>query len=353
MTRPAAALSRGAPPPVPETGLFSLADLPVETVARLAERTVELHHDPAAHARPLAGAAVGVLFARPSTRTRTAFTVAAVRLGGGPVAYGPGELQSSTSEFGESAEPVEDTGRSLGSMLDGLVARPAGTLDDLRLLSRHGHLPVVNAMTPEEHPSQGLCDLATLRLTLGRLDGLRLLYVGEGNATATALALALSGIPGCEATFACPPGYGLPAALLATAGKRAARSGATLTHRDSARSLPTGVDVVYTTRWQTTGGSRPDAAWRERFRPFHVDEEFMTRRPGALFLHDLPAHRGEEVSGAVLDGPRSVAWTQASMKLGCAMAVLEWALGEGNPHGQASVTPAPPDTPAASEASEA
>ncbi|MET8686892.1 ornithine carbamoyltransferase [Streptomyces sp. NPDC004732] len=347
MTRPAPALSRGAPPQVPETGLFSLADLPVATVTRLAERTVALHHDAAAHARPLAGAAVGVLFARPSTRTRTAFTVAAVRLGASPVAYGPGDLQPSTGES------VEDTGRSLGSMLDGLVARPAGPLDDLRRLSRHGHLPVVNAMTPEEHPSQGLCDLATLRLTLGNLDGLRLLYVGEGNATATALALALSGIPGCEATFACPPGYGLPDTLRATAGKRAARTGATLTHRDSARSLPTGVDVVYTTRWQTTGGSRPDAAWRERFRPFHVDEEFMTRRPGALFLHDLPAHRGEEVSGAVLDGPRSVAWTQSSMKLSGAMAVLEWALGARDPDGQASGASAPPDTPAVSEASEA
>ncbi|MEW2389142.1 ornithine carbamoyltransferase [Streptomyces venezuelae] len=316
-----ATASRGAPPPAPETGLFSLADLSAATVSRLVERTLELRRDRTAHADPLAGAALGILFALPSTRTRTAFTVAAVRLGAAPLAYGPGDLHLPTDEA------VEDTGRSLGSMLDGLVARPAGSLDDLRRLSRHGHLPVVNAMTPEEHPTQGLCDLATLRLTLGSLDGLRLLYVGEGNGTATALALALSGVPGCEATFACPPGHGLPDGLLMTARKRAAPVGATFTCRDSARSLPAGVDVVYTSRRRTTGTGESDAAWRERFRPFHVDEEFMTRRPGALLLHDLPARRGDEVSGAVLDGPRSVAWTQASMKLSGAMAVLEWALG--------------------------
>ncbi|MEV7194641.1 ornithine carbamoyltransferase [Streptomyces sp. NPDC093510] len=325
MTSPASAGPRGAPPQVPETGLFSLADLPAETVTRLAERAVELHHDHAAHARPLVGATVGMLFTEPSTRTRTAFTVAAVRLGATPVPYGPGDLQLSTGEA------VEDTGRALGSMLDGLVARTAGPLDELRRLSRHGHLPVVNAMSVEEHPTQGLCDLATLKLTLGDLDGLRLLYVGEGNSTATALALALSGVPGCEATFACPPGHGLPDAFLTTARKRAAMAGATLAHRDSAQNLPTGVDVVYTTRRRPTGTSRSDPAWRERFRPFHVDEEFMTRRPGALFLHDLPAHRGDEVTGAVLDGPRSAAWTQASMKTGSAMAVLEHALGDQTP----------------------
>ncbi|QEU90387.1 ornithine carbamoyltransferase [Streptomyces kanamyceticus] len=317
-----AAVPRGAPPEAPETGLFSLADLSVETVTRLAERSVELHRDRAAHDRPLAGATVGVLFTKPSTRTRTAFTVAAVRLGAVPVTYGPGDLQLSTGEA------IEDTGRVFGGMLDGLVARTAGPLAELRRLSRSGHLPVVNAMATEEHPSQGLCDLATLRLCLGDdLRGLRLLYVGEGNNTAAALALALAGIPGCEATFACPPGYGLPDDLVSAAGKRAARNGAVIDRRDSAADLPSGVDVVYTTRWQTTGTSKPDAAWRERFRAFHVDEEFMTRRPGALLLHDLPAHRGDEVTGAVLDGPRSVAWTQASMKLSSAMAVLEWALG--------------------------
>ncbi|QES44888.1 ornithine carbamoyltransferase [Streptomyces venezuelae] len=323
MTPPAPTLApaRGAPPPGPETGLFSLLDLTVETVGRLVERALELHHDPAAHTRPLSGAALGMLFALPSTRTRTAFTVAAVRLGAATVAYGPGDLHLS------AGEAVEDTGRSLGGMLDGLVARPAGALDDLRRLSRHGHLPVVNAMTPEEHPTQGISDLATLRLTLGSLDGLRLLYVGEGNGTATALALALSGVPGCEATFACPPGHGLPDGFLVTARERAAHVGATFSCRDSARSLPAGVDVVYTSRRRTTGTGESDAAWRERFRPFHVDEEFMTRRPGALLLHDLPAHRGDEVSGAVLDGPRSVAWTQAAMKLSGAMAVLEWAVG--------------------------
>jgi ornithine carbamoyltransferase len=88
-------------------------------------------------------------------------------------------------------------------------------------------------------------------------------------------------------------------------------------------------DVVYTTRWQTTGTSKPDPAWRERFRPFHVDSAVLRRWPSAFFMHDLPAHRGEEVSGAVLDGPRSIAWTQAQMKAASATAVMEWLFQTG------------------------
>jgi ornithine carbamoyltransferase len=90
--------------------------------------------------------------------------------------------------------------------------------------------------------------------------------------------------------------------------------------------LPSNVDIVYTTRWQTTGTAKADPDWREVFRPFHVSEELMTRWPAALFMHDLPAHRGDEVSGKVLDGQRSIAWSQAAMKLASAMAILEWCI---------------------------
>jgi ornithine carbamoyltransferase/carbamoyltransferase len=286
---------------------------------RLTARSVELFRDNRAHDRPLDGRVVGVLFIKTSTRTRTAFTVGAIRLGAAPVTFGPGDLQLNTGET------LGDTGRVLGSMLDTLVARTAGPLDELRELSRQGRLPVINAMATQEHPSQGVCDLATLMLVFGDLTGIRLLYVGEGNNTAVALAHGLAAVPGARVTFATPAGYGLPEDELKAATRRADAVGAAVEQIHDLALTPQDVDVVYTTRWQTTGTSKSDPAWREAFRPFYVDHTLLDRWPHASFMHDLPAHRGDEVAGGVLDGPRSLAWTQAAMKLASAMAILEWA----------------------------
>ncbi|MFH9657427.1 ornithine carbamoyltransferase [Streptomyces sp. NPDC017248] len=307
----------GRPAATREQGLFSLADVEPAALRKLVARSAELFHDRRAHDLPLRDRLVGVLFTRTSTRTRTAFQAGAVRLGGTPVCYGPHDLQLDTGES------VGDTGRILGAMLDLLVARTAGPVGHLRELSGEGGLPVVNAMAAEEHPTQAVCDLATLTLAYGDLSGIRVLYLGEGNNTATALAHGLATVPGAHVTFVTPPGYGLPDGVLAAARSVARDTGAVLAETHCPAEAPDRVDVVYTTRWQTTGTSKADASWREVFRPFHVDEALMRRWPRASFLHDLPAHRGDEVAGAVLDGPRSLAWTQAAMKLPSAMAVLE------------------------------
>jgi ornithine carbamoyltransferase/carbamoyltransferase len=296
-------------------GLLSLADLEPAELDRLVRRSVELHRDPAAHDRPLAGLVGGLLFTRTSTRTRTAFTVGIARLGGTPVAYGPADLQTATGET------LEDTGRVLGSMLDLLVTRTAGPLAEMRAMAAGG-LPVINAMAAEEHPTQGICDLATITVHAGDPAGVRLLYLGEGNNSAVALAYGLAAVPRCTVTFATPPGYGLPAGVLAAARARAI-GGTTLQEVHDVDQLPDAVDVVYTTRWQTTGTTKPDPGWRSVFRPFQVDQALLDRWPAAVFLHDLPAHRGEEVTAEVLDGPRSLAWLQAGMKLSSATAVLE------------------------------
>jgi ornithine carbamoyltransferase/carbamoyltransferase len=298
-------------------GLISLAELDAPHLNRLLERSCALHHDPRAHTAPLSGRAVGILFTKTSTRTRTAFTVGAIRLGGVPVTYGPDDLQTNTGEL------WQDTGRIFASMLDLLVARTAGPTEQMRLLSGGGALPIINAMSAEEHPTQGVCDLATMRLHFGALEGLRVLYIGEGNNTATALARGLALYRGCQVQFVTPPGYGVPESILQESVQRAAAHGASISQTHSLTELLDEVDVVYTTRWQTTGSSKPDPAWREIFRPYYVDQQFMDRWPRAIFMHDLPAHRGEEVASEVLESKRSIAWLQASMKLSSAMAVLE------------------------------
>jgi ornithine carbamoyltransferase/carbamoyltransferase len=131
-------------------------------------------------------------------------------------------------------------------------------------------------------------------------------------------------VHGCQATFITPPGYGLPDETVAAARRAAAIVGATITETHDMDDAPTSVDAVYTTRWKTTGTTKIDDGWREVFRPYYIDRSFMKRWPKAVFMHDLPAHRGEEVSAGVLDGPASIVWQQAAMKLPSAMAVLEY-----------------------------
>lgn len=309
-----------------ERGLFTLSELNTTEIESLVTRSCELFRDRRAHALPLSGKILGVLFTKTSTRTRTAFTVGAIRLGGFPVAYGPGDLQTNTGES------IRDTGCVLGRMLDAIVMRTAGPVAEMRELSRQEGLPVINAMSAEEHPTQGVCDLAAMVMEFGSLRGLSVLYVGEGNNTAAALAYGLSRMPLGRVTFATPPGYGISPVVLGDAKKWAEEGGGSVTQVHDMDDLPDSVDVVYTTRWQTTGTVKDDPDWREKFRNFYVDERLLRRWPTAKLMHDLPANRGEEVSGAVLEGPRSIAWTQAEMKLTSAMAILERVAADPESH---------------------
>ncbi|HVQ91551.1 MAG TPA: hypothetical protein VMU51_10990 [Mycobacteriales bacterium] len=268
--------------------------------------------------QPLSGDVVGVYFRKTSTRTRTAFSVGAVRLGAQIVTFGPNDLQTNTGET------IEDTGQVFSRMLDVLVARTSADPAELRALADQPRMAVVNAMTQDEHPTQALADLTTMLQRFGRLDDLNVLYVGEGNNTAAALALALTRLPGSRLELRTPPGYGLEQPILERAGAQAGRTGATLIERHDMAGLPRAAQVVYTTRWQTTGTSKPDPNWRAVFAPFQVHAGIWRDCPDALFMHDLPAHRGEEVTAEVLDGPVSIAFDQAGNKLTSAMAVLEY-----------------------------
>lgn len=302
----------------PVRHLISLDDLTDADLRHLVERGAAFSAGTASAGRPLDGLVTGIYFAKTSTRTRTAFSAGALRLGGSIVTYGPGDLQLNTGETSE------DTGRVLSRMLDVLVARTAADPAEMRAWARQRGMAVINAMSADEHPTQALTDLTTLLRHFGRVEDLRVLYVGEGNNTAAALALALSRFPGVEFELRTPPGYGLAAPVLERAARQAARSGAALRELHTMDGLPGGFDVVYTTRWQTTGTSKPDPRWREVFAPFQVRAELWEGSPKAVFMHDLPAHRGEEVTAEVLDGPMSIAFDQAENKMHSAMAVLEW-----------------------------
>lgn len=304
--------------------LTTLSDLTTDEFHHIVRRGAEIARDRSTveRSRPLTGRVVGTYFRRTSTRTRTAFTAGALRLGASVIAYGPADLQENTGET------AGDTGQVLGGMLDAFVARTAGSEEEMRSYAHGDGMSVINAMTAREHPTQALTDLSTMLVHFGRVEGITVRYVGEGNNSAAALAFALARTEGATLHLNTPAGYGLADDVLTEAQKTAAQHGATVVEHHDMTPCP-GADAVYTTRWQTTGTSKPDPDWRAAFAPFQVTRAVLDAQPGAVFMHDLPAHRGEEVTGEVLDGPRSIAFAQATNKMHSAMAVLEWCLTGG------------------------
>lgn len=303
---------------------ISTTEVSKETLLSMVKRAIEFSRR--APPQVLEGKTVGIYFRRTSTRTRTAFWTGALRLGAQVVTFGPDDLQVTTGET------WSDTARVLSGYLDGFVVRTNDSMAELRELTSQDRMAVVNALTRNEHPTQAIADLTTLTEEFGDLSGIHVLYVGEGNSTAAALAFTLSRIPRARLTILSPRGYGLPAADLEVAARFAAESGGTVEQQYDLDCAPNGVNAVYTSRWQTMGVSKSHPDWQAAFVPYRVTEQLMKRvsGDGTIFMHDLPAVRGGDVDDAVLDGPQSRAFRQAYHKMTGAMAVLDWSIGAEN-----------------------
>ncbi len=310
---------------MPAKHLLSISDLDSETLLSLVENAVAIAEGRREGQRPLAGRIVGIYFRKTSTRTRTSFTVGAMKLGAQVIAYGSNDLQIVTGES------VPDTANVLANYLDALVIRTNDSIEEMLQFASQDRMSVVNAMSANEHPTQSLADLATLREHFGRLTGLHVLYVGEGNNSASAISLAMARVPGVRLTLVTPEGYGLPTDFVAAAAATAAANGSQIEqHHDMGRIPRHCVDAVYTTRWLTMGVQRSED-WLPKFRPYTVTPEVMaevSKSDGStIFLHDLPAMRGYEVLDEVLDGSQSIVLRQAYHKMTSAMAVLQWCIG--------------------------
>lgn len=299
--------------------LLSLTDIGPDDLSRLVDQALVLAKN-ASTMLPLNGKIVGIYFRGTSTRTRTAFTAATIKLGGNVIAYGPNDLQIVTGET------IQDTARVLSQYLDALVIRTNDTIEEMRTLASQSDMAIVNAMSDTEHPTQALADLVTIKEVFGRLNGIKILYLGEGNNTASALAYATGMSEDMQLTLVTPEGYGLPSSVIETANQLGNQRGSFVEQHHDPGNLPHGFDVVYTTRWQTMGVSKPDTNWKEKFIPYRVTQELMRRvsRDNTVFMHDLPAVRGDDVVDEVLDGPQSVAFQQARNKMTSAMSVLAW-----------------------------
>ncbi|MBX6313217.1 MAG: ornithine carbamoyltransferase [Isosphaeraceae bacterium] len=301
--------------------LVDLFDLSAAEARALLDQAAELKREAKAGRRSphLAGRTLGLLFEKPSLRTRVSFEAAIAQLGGTAI-FLPGK------DVGLGVrETVADFARVLSQYVDALAARTFAhaTVEEL---AQHATIPIINALSDAAHPCQAMGDLLTIREAMGRTEGVKLVFVGDGNNVARSLAVA-SAYLGVSFVLSCPPGYDFPEDFRARYA--AAFSGATPEVDHDPKRAVVGADVIYTDVWASMGQEDEADARREAFRPYQVDDALLDRaRPDAIFLHCLPAHRGEEVTGLVLDGPRSRVIPQAANRLHFQKALLLWLLLE-------------------------
>jgi ornithine carbamoyltransferase len=292
-----------------------VADLDARQLYVLLDLAGEMKASPHGWQTALHGDTVAMFFEKPSTRTRVSFAAACQHLGALPLGLRPDELQLGRGE------PIADTARVLSGYASAIVVRTfsQAMLDEMAAAAE---VPVINALTDTHHPCQALADLMTLRERFGGLQGLRLAYLGDGNNVAHSL-MEAGALAGMHVAVAAPYGYEPDHRVFLGAAKIAQGRGTSITVVHDPVDAVKGAHAIYTDVWVSMGEEAERARREERLRAFQVTPELMRRAdPSAVFLHCLPAHRGEEVAAEVIDGPRSLVWRQAENRLWTEEAVL-------------------------------
>ena len=267
----------------------------------------------------LKGKSLGMIFEKSSTRTRVSFEVGMFQLGGQALFLSPDDLQIGRGE------PIADTARVLSRYLDGIMIRTFAQ-EAIEELAHFASIPVINGLTDLHHPCQALADLFTIQEKRKKLKGLSLAYVGDGNNVANSLIQACVKT-GMHFAIACPRGYELDAHILSAAKAEGKQTRAVVTVTNDPYLAVKNADVVYTDVWASMGQEAEHAKRMRAFRGYEVDAKLIkAARPGALVMHCLPAHRGEEISAAVIDGPQSVIIDQAENRLHVQKALLDMLL---------------------------
>jgi len=311
-----------APPVAFAKDFLSILDLPASDLDRLLAISAQMKSDrragrPSPHA--LTGLHVALLFEKPSLRTRSTFEIAVRELGGDTLML-PAEFADGTRE------PLEDVARNLERWVRALVIRTFGQRKAATLAAAGRQLHVVNALTDEEHPCQALADAFTMRERWGDCRGRTIAFVGDGNNVATSLAHAACML-GVTMHVASPEGYELPESVIEDAA-RVARGGARVIRFRDPHEAVAGVDAVYTDVWTSMGDEAETAERLRAFGPYQVNQALMASAANtAIFMHCLPAHRGEEVSSDVIDSPASVVFDQAENRLHTQKALLSMLIG--------------------------
>jgi ornithine carbamoyltransferase len=296
--------------------LLRIADIDSAQLGYLLDLAVEMKHERKRWRDVLRGETVAMLFEKPSTRTRVSLAGAATRLGMAPLSLRADELQLGRGE------PISDTARVLSGFVAAIAIRTFAQAE-LEEVARYADVPVINALSELHHPCQALADLMTIREQFGSLPGRRLLFVGDGNNNVTHSLLEAGALAGMDVTVACPTGYEPRSEIIEGARRAAEQSGGHVAIVDDPRSAVSGADAVYTDVWVSMGEEKEQQQRRTDLSGYQVNAKLMAlAKDEAIFLHCLPAHRGEEVTAAVIDGPKSVVWQQAANRLPTEQALL-------------------------------
>ncbi len=303
--------------PLAGRDLISAADLSASDIARLFARATELKAEFRAERRhanpPLVRRTLAMLFQKPSLRTRVTFEAGMTQLGGHAL-----YLEEKVVLGGR--ETVSDVARNLERFVDAIMAR-TGPHEVVAELAARASIPVINGLTIREHPCQALADLFTLHERFGDLRGLTLAFVGDGNNVYHSLAL-MGATLGMHVRLAHPVGYGPSARIVERARELAASTEGSLAFTQDPREAVDGVDSVYTDAWTSMGQEAEAEERRDAFARFQVNETLVAGSPDAVVMHCLPAHRGEEITSDVMDGPRSVIFEQSENRLHAQKALL-------------------------------
>ncbi|HEY3079502.1 MAG TPA: ornithine carbamoyltransferase [Chloroflexota bacterium] len=296
--------------------LLAIADLSIDEIRALLDLAVDLKAAwrSGTAGTPLAGRILALLFEQPSLRTRVSFEVAMQHLGGQALYMSPQEVQLGRRET------IPDAARVLSRYVDAIVLRTVGH-DRIVELAEHASVPVINGLSDQEHPCQALADLLTVREHRGALSGLRLAWVGDGNNVCNSLMLAAAKT-GMRVAVACPPAYRPKPEVVAAAQEAARLTGGEVAVFADPREAVRSADVVYTDAWISMGQERESAERRTAFAGFQINAQLMELAGDAVVMHCLPAHRGEEISADVLEGPDSIVWDQAENRVHAQKAVL-------------------------------
>ncbi|HEY4668615.1 MAG TPA: ornithine carbamoyltransferase [Tepidiformaceae bacterium] len=297
--------------------LLSAADLSGGEISFLLDVASALKKRPQ---RVLEGRQLALLFEKPSLRTRVSFQVAMRHLGGETIYLAPQEVG-----LGER-EAIKDVSRVLARYVDIVAVRTYGQ-EIVEEYAQYSRIPVINALTNEEHPCQALADLLTVREKFGHLEGVSLAFIGDGNNVSASLVLTAASL-GMDVRMAAPRGYMLPEPLISEASERAKQSGGTLTLVNEPQKAVAGAQVLYTDVWTSMGQEREAERRRIAFAGYQLNGELVAHAsPGALVMHDLPAHRGEEITEDVIESENSIVFDQAENRIWAQAAAVAFLLG--------------------------
>jgi len=302
---------------------LSLKDWSRDELELLFEQAAAIKASPDSYAGALAGQSLAMIFQKPSTRTRVSFEVGMYQLGGRALFLGADDIQLNRGET------IADTARVLSRYVQGIMARVFAH-QDVTDLARHGSVPVINGLSDLLHPCQALADYFTLRERRGGLMGLKLAYVGDGNNVAHELMFGAVKL-GLQFSIGCPKGYEPNPLIFKSAVREAQKLGSPIPEVSTEPfEAVAGADVIYTDVWTSMGQEAEAQARREAFQGFEVTPAMMAAAgPDVMFMHCLPAHRGEEVSADVIDGPQSVVFDEAENRLHVQKAILVTLMGQG------------------------